>query len=133
MNRAGSTGQPQACLADMSKELEEKFTAELERFKEAEKNMRAEITPLVKEASKLLREAVAVSEKYGLPYRFPLSFLRQIYTPNSFTKEWRGLRDQCSDMLDSASDDQVFDDAVVDLVDGYRPGEYAEWQHSAVC
>lgn len=80
---------------------------------------KAEIQAKVTEASKVLDEAVALSEKYGIPFYAQVSFLSQSYTPDSYYEKFGDLDK----------------DTVNDLTDCYPGGEWggSGWEHSAVC
>jgi len=63
-----------------------------------------------------LNKAIAISEKYGVPFESRISFLSQSYYPGSFREHF----------------DDIDRDFVLGLTDAYS--EYGEgWEHSAVC
>lgn len=74
-----------------------------------------EIKAKVDEASKVLKEATKLSEKYGIPFYSHISPIGQSYNPSSFSKKFPGLDE----------------DIVSDLTASHS--EYSGWQHSAVC
>jgi hypothetical protein len=68
-------------------------------------------------ASDLLAEAVALSEKYGIPFQSPVSFLGQSYFPNTFKQKYKGV-------------DTSFVYSVTYASSEYG---YGGWEHSDVC
>lgn len=83
------------------------------------RNTANEALPLIREkvkaASKLLDEAVELSEKYGIPFSSEISFLGQPYKPGSFEGKFSEID---SDFVDSVTGAYC---------------EYEGWQHSDVC
>jgi hypothetical protein len=92
--------------------------SELEReFRNVNSEALEKINAKVAEASAALREAVKISEKYGVPFGAGISFLSNDYYPKSFEDKFGEL--------DS--------DFVSDITDTYNEyGDYG-WTHSAVC
>lgn len=93
--------------------------SELEKeFKEACDTAQAEIEVHIDTARAAIRLAVAVAEKYGVPFRAGISPLRNTYHPKTFQEKFGKL------------DHRVTND-ISETWQEY-PGEYG-WQHSAVC
>jgi hypothetical protein len=90
-----------------------------EEFTEIVSNHKAEIEAKVSEARHALSEAVELSEKYGIPFRPPISFLRNSYYPRSFNAKFGALDEE----------------TVSELTGAWRSyyAEDAGWKHSAVC
>lgn len=102
----------------MSEQEKEESVLEME-FRQVYKEHHDEIKKLVKEADALLDKAVALSERYGIPFDSSVSHICQSYYPQSLTKRWKDLS-------------QDF----VEEVSGTYAGEYNYgygWEHSAVC
>ncbi len=91
--------------------IEEEFKAVLEAH-------RGEIDVQLEKASKSLRKACAIADKYGIPFYSNISFISQCYQPESFDVIRQGLESEDVDIYDI-------------LEDGW--GECDGWQHSAVC
>lgn len=85
-----------------------------EEFKKALKKAGDEISQHLDKAKIELEKAVKVSERYGVPCYFYISFLGQYYKPESFDEKWKDLDKE-------------------DLFDHYDFPEYNGWQHSDVC
>lgn len=94
-------------------------------FEKAVKKADEEIQQHFDAAVKAIKEAVKISEKYGVPYRFPVSLLNNTYTPKSFDKKWEKLREVDVDDSDKYLD--LFDNLEVPF-----PGYYG-WEYSDVC
>jgi hypothetical protein len=86
-------------------------------FEELVNAHKDEIDAKVREASKALSEAVELSEKYGIPFRPSISFLRNSYFPESFDEKFSEL------------DSEI----VSDLTGAWREYSDGGWEHSAVC
>ena len=76
-----------------------------------------EIMAKANQASALLSEAVALSEKYGIPFNPDVSFLGQSYFPNSFEEKYKG----------------VDSDLVYSITNASSEYGYGGWEHSDVC
>lgn len=74
---------------------------------------------------KALREAEALADKHGVPFRSGISPLSNSYVPNSFSKsKFAALeRDVVCDIAG------VWGEYISDMLSGYGNG----WLHSAVC
>lgn len=77
----------------------------------------SEIHRKCSEATRLLSEAVKLSEEHGIPFRPEISFLGQSYFPNSFEEKYKGV-----DM-----------DLVYSITDASSEYGYGGWEHSDVC
>lgn len=96
-------------------DLDKEDTAlELEFRKVAESALK-EIQDKVSQASALLSEAVALSEKHGIPFYSEVSFLAQSYKPTSFESKFS----------------EVDSDFVYSVTNA--SSSYAGWEHSDVC
>lgn len=85
------------------------------------------------EAEKLIREIEAICEETGIPYRASVSPLSQVYRPKSFDSKWPTVNDEIISATSKYSGKQ-YDTSVWDeTTGGSSQGEYAGWQHSAVC
>ena len=74
----------------------------------------------LKQASKLLDEAVALADEHGIPFQ-GISFVRNPYIPQKFIDKFQEL-------------DSDFVDRLVDVSMYGEYGRYAGWQHSdALC
>lgn len=92
--------------------------SELEREFRTEANAHlSEIINLAEQASKILSKAVDLSEKYGIPFDSPVSFLGQSYFPTSFSSRWSDVSNDLVYSITKAS------------------SEYSNegWEHSDVC
>lgn len=88
-------------------------------FRETVVEISNQIRAKVREASKALDEAVALSEEHGVPFYSTVSPLSQTYSPTSVVDKWPGL-----------------DSETIEDISGGWTREYgfgAGWQHSAVC
>lgn len=92
--------------------------SELEReFRLKANDVLTQIREKCAASAKLLGEAVALSEKHGIPFNSEVSFLGQSYFPNSF-----------KDKYDGVDSDLVY--AITDASSEYG---YGGWEHSDVC
>jgi hypothetical protein len=103
----------------MTDENDEKETALEKEFTLAANTLNSEIKSYLITASEQLRKAVELSEKLGVPFDSPISFLNNSYTPKSFQKKFKDL-------------DQDFVESVTGVYQEYG-FEYGGWEHSAVC
>ncbi len=93
---------------------------DLEReFRTASSDILSDIQRKVKAASKLLQDAVDLSEKHGIPFSSEISFLGQSYFPTTFSDKYGEL-------------EADFVDAITGATTAYY-GEDAGWEHSDVC
>ena len=86
-------------------------------------DVRKQIDAKCDEARKALKEAVALSEQYGVPFSRGISFLSNSYIPTSFksTKFAALSRDTICEIAN------VHGEYIADVI------EYGGWVHSAVC
>lgn len=96
-------------------DLDKEDTALEAEFRKVAEGALKEIQAKVSEASRLLSEAVAISEKYGIPFSSEVSFLGQPYKPTSFESKFGEID---SDFVDSVTGAYC---------------SYEGWQHSDVC
>lgn len=90
----------------------------LEReFRLAAAPVLSEIQRKVAQASKLLSEAVKLSEEHGIPFNSDVSFLGQSYTPESFQEKYPDLSS----------------DLVYEITEASNEYGDAGWEHSDVC
>jgi hypothetical protein len=90
----------------------------LEReFRNTANQVLVQIQNKVSQASKLLSEAVKLSEEHGVPFYSEVSFLAQSYFPESFESKFEG----------------VDSDLVYSITDASSEYGYAGWEHSDVC
>lgn len=102
---------------DLDEGEEEKELADLEKeFKATAESVTKKISVKLALASKFLSEAVALSEKYGIPFDTNISFLSQSYLPDSFEDKYPEV-----------------DTELVEELTGVYDMEYSGWQHSQVC
>lgn len=85
-----------------------------EEFKKTQELAEQEIDAALSKAHTALKEAMAISEKYGVPFYASISPLGQGYRPSSFEEKWGEILDELREY------------------DICLP-EYEGWQHSAVC
>jgi hypothetical protein len=91
---------------------------QLEReFRLAAAPVLSEIQRKVTQASKLLSEAVKLSEEHGIPFNSDVSFLGQSYTPTSFSEKYPDLSS----------------DLVYEITEASNEYGDAGWEHSDVC
>lgn len=91
--------------------------SELEReFRNSTSEVLSLIKEKVLEAETALNKAVAISEKYGIPFSSSVSFLGQSYTPETMSSLHPDI-------------DQDLIDSITSTYDHCESG----WQHSAVC
>jgi hypothetical protein len=88
-------------------------------FKDLNDTIGKEIDNKINEASKLLREAVELANKHGLPFYAYVSELGQPYVPESFEEKWSDLNKEDVEELTGVSS--------YDLESAYG------WKHSDVC
>lgn len=100
---------------EMASEEDRELTDLEKKFKETYDQAVQEIANKEAEATKSLKEAVKLCEKYGVPYNFRISFIYNNYTPSSFEKKFPDL-------------DYDFVGEITEVWD-----EYPGWAHSAVC
>lgn len=93
-------------------ELEEEFRELVEKGNE-------QIQEKIAIAARALREAVELSEQYGIPFYSRVSFLSQPYIPRSWNSKYSQL------------DDEVLEDLIE--VSSYDISDRSGWKHSAVC
>lgn len=98
--------------------LETEFEELIDQFKSKSEKALALINDKLKESIRYLDEAVALSEKEGIPFSTTISFIDNDYNPKSFTRsEFKDLdRYIISDICGTNSD----------------PNYYG-WEHSAIC
>lgn len=99
---------------DMDDLDQEDSTLERE-FRNAANEVLVKIREKVVAASKLLDEAVELSEKHGIPFSSEISFLGQPYKPTTFDEKYGEID---ADFVDSVTGAYC---------------EYEGWQHSDVC
>lgn len=88
----------------------------LEReFRNTANQVLVKIQEKVRAASKLLDEAVELSEQHGIPFSSEISFLGQPYKPTTFEEKYGEID---ADFVDSVTGAYC---------------EYEGWQHSDVC
>lgn len=104
-------------------DLEKEFHAAVESAK-------TEIEAAQEKARAAVAEAVAVAEKYGIPF-YGISDVTQRYTPESFEDKWGKLRDEPASEESEWCDNKL--EELMDEVVGLSEGEYAGWAHSAIC
>lgn len=93
----------------LAKEFEDHIAAHRDEIRAAEKL-----------AIEALRKAVALADKYGVPYRFGISFLGNSYVPAAFIdSKFRKLEDEVICDIAGVWGDYLLEDS--------------GWQHSAVC
>jgi hypothetical protein len=98
---------------DSESELAKEFEAHISAHQ-------AEISAAEDKAIASLRKAVELADKYGVPYRFGISFLSNSYVPASFIdSKFRKLEDETVSDISGCWGDYIFEDS--------------GWQHSAVC
>lgn len=76
-----------------------------------------EIAGIEQLAIRLLREAVAISDERGIPYRFEISPLCNFYKPDSFNAKFGDIRDDAFEELEEPS------------IDNQKRG----WETSQIC
>jgi hypothetical protein len=65
-----------------------------------------EINDKVKQANLLLQEACELSDRYGVPFRSPISQLEQSYVPESFRNRFKTLdKEEVSELVGMYQDD----------------------------
>lgn len=93
---------------------------ELEReFRNEANVVLSDIMSKVRLASKILQEAVDISEEHGVPFSSEISFIGQSYFPTTFSDKYGEL-------------DADFVDAITGASTSYY-GDGAGWEHSDVC
>lgn len=86
-------------------------------FRTLKDHIGAEIDVHLTNARRLLDEAVALSEKHGIPFRAEVSPLSQTYVPEAFRERFAKMdMDRVEEIMDVSID----------------PGQYG-WERSAVC
>jgi len=88
-------------------------------FKSLMETVGKEIDHKVNEASRLLREAVELADKHGIPFYAYVSELGQPYVPQSFEDKWESL--------DKEDVEELTGVPSYDLESAYG------WKHSDVC
>lgn len=76
-----------------------------------------EIDSKLEKANKLMNEAIALSEKYGVPFRADVSSTSQSFTPRTYQERFQNL------------DEETAQDILGMSVD---PGNWG-WERSAIC
>lgn len=97
-----------------------------EDFKKVVEEQMPEIESLVMQSRVKLNEAIALANKYGIPFYANPSGVGQMYRPKSFDAIKAGIREEC-EALDLDEYD-VFDELLPDGI-----GQYQGWQASAIC
>jgi hypothetical protein len=87
------------------------------QFRATAKEALAEIDAKVDTARQALSEAVAISEKHGIPFKASVSPLSQPYFPRSFEEKFEGINTE----------------VVNEVTDTYNEYCGSGWAHSAVC
>lgn len=117
-------------------EIEKKFQVELAKFKVSYKEMQEKVVAHIEAAEKELKAAVKVTEKYGLPYHFPLSPLSQSYVPKSCNKKWTKMLSVMEEMgeygIEPVSGLNLDADIALESLMSEDRGNEG-WEHSAVC
>lgn len=94
--------------------------SELEaEFQNAVDSANDEITVELNKAGQHLNAACKIAEKYGIPFRAPISFLDNVYVPESFTGKFGDLDRDTVTKITEIYDEFDF--------------EQGGWVHSAVC
>lgn len=96
-----------------------------QKFRDAVAIGKPLIEAKLEEAAIALAEAEELADAYGLPFNSSVSFMSQEYTPLSAIK----LREE----FEKTNEEEKFDELVEELTGVYGLGEYAGWEHSAVC
>jgi hypothetical protein len=92
--------------------------SQLEReFRTTANVVLVEIQKKVAESSRLLQEAVDLSEKHGIPFSSSVSFLGQSYTPSTFEEKYG----------------EVDSDLAESITDAFGCMDGSGWEHSDVC
>lgn len=87
-------------------------------FKKIVKTHAQEIDAKLTEASKALDEAIALSEKYGIPFYSRVSPLSQNFIPNSFETKFPDIDYSLA----------------AEICNIYRNNDwYSGWEHSSIC
>ena len=100
---------------DITQKGKKKMTLE-EEFKQLVEENRSAIEAKIAEATRALKEAMALSDKCGVPFNSSVSLLRQNYFPTTFDKFAK---------LDG--------DTLYELTETYYDGYGDGWEHSQVC
>lgn len=101
--------------------VEDTKLTELEQeFKELVEDNLSKIEEKVAIAARALREAVELSEKFGVPFHSSVSFLDQPYVPSSFNQKFTQLGEEKFDKMCTVGLWQIEDVG-------------CGWQHSDVC
>jgi hypothetical protein len=75
-------------------------------FKVLAESIGKEIDDKVAEAAKLLNEAVSLSDRFGIPFRSPISQIDQAYVPTSFKVRFNTLdKEMVCKMLEMYKDE----------------------------
>ncbi len=114
---------------------DEEFLNDLEKeFAAVYKEHQAEIEAKLQEARKNLKEAVDISNKYGIPFNGGISFLRNSYFPPSYFTNFEEKVVQV-DEEDNFYDRDSFSEFVSDITGAWQNYDkgYPGWSHSAVC
>ena len=91
-----------------------------EEFLKVHKEHYSEIEQFVNIAETALKQAVELSEKYGMPFNSKVSIIQQDYRPESY-KAFIGL-------------DPAVVEKITDITVGTLEHEYVSgWQHSSIC
>ena len=97
-----------------------------EEFSQLCKSVHKEIDDKISQAAVLLREAVEISEKNGVPFSSQVSFLGNSFVPGSFSKSKFAKLDT-NQVCEIAG---VYGEYIRDMFGGYGNGS---WVHSGVC
>lgn len=105
---------------------ESEYDIEFENFKKVCEEVNPQIQNKLKAASALIKEAIALAEEHGIPFRpvERIMFCTPSYFPNSFKNKW-------SLIADNDDDDDNYD-ALYTLT-GASGGQYSGWQSSQTC
>ncbi len=112
-------------------DLEEEFKQAIKEYQAVQEKFEKEARGHIDTAREELRKAVVVSDKYGVPFYSPISFIGQTYTPESpFNHKLSRMAEK---LQDSGDEDKELDEALGYWEDEYYKFEYEGWKHSAAC
>lgn len=98
---------------------EESYEEEWNKFERTFKDVHDQIQAKMAEASKAIREATALAEEHGIPFRPKIGTpFRMSYIPDSFSEKFPDV---------SRSDDWQ------DMTNAWGGGDYTGWQQSQTC